>query len=241
MIERAGALGIEFEPGDVERLGRFLGLLLEANRSVNLTAIRERDAAWERHILDALALLPVVASVEPAEPDQPLRLVDVGSGGGLPGIPLAICMPGLEVTLLEATGKKASFLELAASALELANVRVVNERAEHAGRWSTRQHPSLRETFDIAAARAVGHTAVVAELCVPLVRVGGLVVLVKGERADEELAEAGAALELLGATHVETIPTPTGRLVVLEKTRPTARDYPRRDGEPKRRPLGLGS
>ena len=159
----------------------------------------------------------------------------MGTGGGLPGIPLAIAMPTMKFTLLEATGKKAEFLRhaIGPAALGLTNADVLSSRAEAAGR-----EPDRRDAYDAAVARAVGPLAVIAELTTPLVRAGGLIVLVKGERADDELAAAKAALHLLHATHVGTVQTPTGRLVVLEKQRLTPKMYPRRDGEPKRAPLG---
>jgi len=238
----AAALGIAFEPGDVERLGRYLALLLEANKSFNLTAVKDPDEAWTRHILDSLTLLPMLAELGEGAPgdsgtgrDARATVIDVGSGGGLPGMPLAIVLPGLSFTLLEATGKKAEFLRQAAAALGLANVTVLNERAEHAG-----QDPRHRERYAAAVARAVGPLAVIAELAVPLARVpDGRVLLIKGQKADEELAAAKQALYELHAAHAGTIDTPTGRIVVLEKSRKTPAKYPRKDGEPKRAPLGL--
>jgi 16S rRNA (guanine527-N7)-methyltransferase len=222
--------GLVLEPAEVERLGRYLALLLETSRSHNLTAVREQAEAWVRHIFDSLTLVPVLAELPEGS-----RVIDVGSGGGLPGVPLAIAMPRLKFTLLEATGKKAEFLRHVASpaGVRLANVEVYAARAEQAGR-----EPGRRDSYDAAVARAVGPMAVIAELATPLVRPGGLVVLVKGEKADEELAAAKQALHLLHATHAGTIQTPTGRLVVLEKQRATPKMYPRRDGEPKRAPLG---
>ena len=163
----------------------------------------------------------------------------------MPAIPLAIVCPHLRFTLLEATGKKADFLRRAISSLGLANADVVQERAERAGQDRGQRAPDggreggMRERFDAVTARAVGRLAVVAELTAPFARTGGLVLLVKGQRADEELAEGGAALRMLGADHAGTVDTPTGRIVVLEKVRSTPRDYPRREGEPKRAPLGL--
>ena len=228
-------MGVEFEADDVERLGLFLSMLMHANSVVNLTAIREPEAAWERHMLDALTLLPLFSDLP-----EGARVGDVGSGGGLPAVPLAILQPNLAFSLIESTGKKADFLRRAASGLGLTSVEVLAERAEDVGSFSTRSSPgSRRDVFDIVTARAVGRIAMIAELCVPLVKVGGRVVLVKGERADEELAEAAEALRMLHAEHVGTLETPTGRVVVLEKTMRTPRLYPRRPGEPKRQPLGL--
>lgn len=222
------AQGVELEPGDAERLGAFLALLLHANALVNLTAITDEDSAWRRHILDALSLIPVLAEL----PEAAL-IADVGSGGGVPAIPLAIAMPGLTFTLIEATGKKADFLRAAVASLALTNVRVVAERAEVVGQ----DHKSFRESFDAVTARALGPMPVAAELTVPLCKVGGSIVLVKGQKADEELASSAAALKLLGAAHAGTIDTPTGRVVVLEKIARTPRAYPRPAGEPKRKPL----
>ncbi len=232
-LSAARDLGIVFDPGDVQRLGRYLALLLEANRSFNLTAITQPDEAWTRHILDALTLVPLLAQVQ--SPSRP-RVIDIGSGGGVPGIPLAIVLAAMDFVLLEATGKKAQFLRAAALDLGLHNATVIQGRAEALGQ----DHRGHRERYDAATVRAVGHLAVVAELAAPLVRPGGLVLAVKGAKAETELAEAAKAFGLVGARHAATIPTPTGRVVVLEKATRTPRMYPRRDGEPKRSPLGLG-
>jgi 16S rRNA (guanine527-N7)-methyltransferase len=249
-VQAAAEDGVEFEPGDLERLGRFLALLLEVNRQFNLTAVTEPAEVWMRHALDSLTLLgplAMMAADEEQTPegetstggggprDGPLRVIDVGSGGGLPGLVLAIVLPDVQFTLLESTGKKAEFLMHAAKALGLPNVQILNERAEKAG-----HDPSHRERYDAAMARAVGPLAVIAELTVPLVRVGGQVLLIKGARAAEELLEARQALYMLHVQHAGTIETRTNRLVVLEKMRKTPRVYPRREGEPKRAPLGRG-
>lgn len=253
-LTAAADLGLEFEPGEVEALGRYLGLLLHVNEAVNLTAIRDPSEAWMRHILDSLTLMPLLQETEPATipalpTAAPLRVIDVGSGGGLPGIPLAIVMPGAHFTLLEATGKKAEFLRRAAARLGLTNVTVLAERAEIAAhqRAPARQGTSMlepsvsghRESYDAVIARAVGRVAMVAEVTAAFARVGGRVLLIKGEKADEELAEARGALDLLNLDHAGTIATPTGRIVVLDKTEATPRAYPRRSGEPKRSPLGV--
>ncbi|MDZ4832103.1 MAG: 16S rRNA (guanine(527)-N(7))-methyltransferase RsmG [Phycisphaerae bacterium] len=229
------ALGIEFEERDVERLARYLGFLREANTKINLTAVIEPAAMWMRHILDSLTLVPLIASLEPesAAGKGPLRLLDVGSGAGLPGIPLAIVLPELRCTLLEATGKKVKFLEGVVAALGLTNVDVIAARAEDAGR--DREHH--RERYDVVTSRAVGLLPTLAELTVPFARVGGVVLAIKGERAAEEIVSAKAALYALHAHALEPVRTATGTIVVLEKQRSTPKLYPRRAGEPKRVPL----
>ncbi len=265
-ILSVAAMGLEVEPAEIERLRSFLQILLEANEQMNLTAITDPDQAWTKHILDALTLVPVLATLEdqagmaagspeiaelpnaidptptPDKDASPpltvepaaLRVVDVGSGGGVPAIPLAIVLPHCHFALVEATGKKADFLRAACSELRLSNVSIINERAEVVGQ--ARQH---REMYDAAIARALGHLAIVCELCAPLVRPSGVVIAVKGQKAQQELLEAERALGLLGLRHVDTSQTPTGRLVLLEKTTRTPRIYPRSNGEPSRVPLGV--
>jgi len=229
-------LGVELEPADLQRLERFLDILLETNKRFNLTAITEPADAWIRHIFDSLTLVPPLASIE-LPPEEHLRVIDLGSGGGVPAIPLAIIMPDARFTLVEATGKKAAFLRETAAALALDNVTILHERAERIGQ----DHRVHRERYHAATARALGHLAVVAELCAPLVRPAGFVFAVKGARAEQELAESGIACGLVGLRHTETLITPTGRIVALEKTIRTPRTYPRKDGEPARVPLGVPS
>jgi len=229
-LEGADRLGIRFEHDDLERLGRFLALLLERTKTVNLTGIREPDECWVRHVLDALTLLPILSEL----PDGAL-VADVGSGGGAPALPLAIVEPRLRFSCIEATGKKAEFLRDAARALRLKNVEVFNDRVE----TLAKKGGPLRDRFDLVTVRALGRIAVAAELTVPLAKVGGLIALIKGEQAEAELDEARDALYALHTTHSGTIQTPTGRIVVLEKRRDTPGKYPRRPGEPKRAPIGV--
>lgn len=224
----ATALGLAFEPGERDQLAMYLGYLFDANRRFNLTRITDPEDAWTRHVLDSLSLLPWIQELGATS------LIDVGSGGGLPGIPLAIAAPHLSVTLLEATGKKARFLEEVAAALGLSNVTVVCERAETLGH-DRAQH---RERYDVVTARAVGRLPVLAELTVPFARRGGLILAIKGEQAMAEIDESRAAFATLMARVVDTVRTPTGTVVVMEKTGLTPRMYPRRPGEPKRLPLG---
>lgn len=226
-LESAESLGIAFDDGDLDRFGAYLDALLEANTRFNLTAIRDPDEAWTRHILDALTLLPLVSTLADGD-----RVADVGSGGGAPGIPLAIASPQLQFTLVESTGKKAAFLREVVVSLGLEHVAVVNDRAETVGRA-----PDRRDQHAAATARALGPLRTALELVMPLVRPGGIGLFVKGAKADEEIEASAKALRELRCDVVDVVQTPTGRIVVVEKTAPTPRTYPRRPGEPKREPL----
>ena len=227
-IDGLKSLQVELEPGELDRLASFLDLLLAANEKMNLTAIKDHDIAWQRHLLDSLSLLPLLRAAEAG------RVLDLGSGGGLPGLPLAITMPDVEFMLLEATTKKAKYLEETAQALGCANVSVLDERAEIVGEPGCLH----REAWDAVTARAVGPMPVLLELTVPLLKVGGVVLAIKGERAEEELRAAGEAMDVLCCDVIERRRTSTGTIVVIEKQGVTSADYPRRPGEPKRNPIG---
>ena len=158
----AAAAGGSLDAAQQEKLARYLDLLSETNRKINLTRITDRAAAEVQHVGDALTLLPFL-------PKGSFSLVDVGSGGGVPGIPLAIARPDAQVLLIESTKKKGVALERFAAELGLDNLSVSTTRAEDAGQ------SSKRETFDVATARAVATLDWLAEWCLPLVKVGGKV------------------------------------------------------------------
>jgi 16S rRNA (guanine527-N7)-methyltransferase len=177
---------------------------------------------------DSLVLLDLL--------DDALSLVDVGSGGGLPGLPLKLARPELQVTLVEANHKKAAFLTHAIAVLGLQGVEVVAKRAEEAGR-----RPELRDRFDVATARALAPMPVLAELCLPFVRPGGRLLAMKAE-GEPELEAVRPALAALNAEAAGVVPTPSaarslGRVLVVRKLGPTPDAYPRRPGVPARRPL----
>ena len=230
-LAAAESAGIAFESADLARIGRYLELLYDANTRMNLTAIREPEEVWSRHVLDSLTLLPWVLEMR-EKIGENMRLLDVGSGGGLPGLIIACVQPDLSITLLETTGKKARFLAETAEALGLDRVQVANDRAETMGR-----DPVQRESYHIVTARAVGPLNVLAEYTVPLAHPDGLVLAIKGAKAEAEIEEAKQALYKLHASVITVHPTSTGRIIVIEKNRPVPRLYPREVGEPKRRPL----
>jgi len=215
----------------------YAGRVLAANERAGLTAAgTDREAIYTRHFAESLALLKALESRD--ELPDGARVIDIGSGAGFPGLPIAIVRPQLEMTLLEATKKKADFLRTMASELVLDNVSVVPGRAEEAGR-----DPELRESYDVVLARAVAPLSVLLELAVPFLRVGGLLATPKGSAAPREVAEAGNALAEMGSEIIETTPLaveagrPVPRLILVRKVAPTAERYPRRTGIPKKRPL----
>jgi 16S rRNA (guanine527-N7)-methyltransferase len=221
LAERLAQEGVD--AGLARRLGAYGAMLLEATRTVNLTAARTTEALAP-HLLDALSLVPFVRG----------ELVDVGSGGGLPGIPLALAT-GEAATLIEAAGKKADFLRNVLSALGLRG-------AVHTGRAEMLAHdPGLRERFGSATARAVGTAPTVAELTVPFLVPGGVAVLQRGSMDERERrALADAALMLGGTVSGEHELGPERRIVIVEKQAPTAGRFPRRNGVPAKRPLCYG-
>jgi 16S rRNA (guanine527-N7)-methyltransferase len=221
----AAAHGAPLEGDLLAKLERYLDALIATNEAFNLTAVTNRDEAWVKHIADSLSLVPELRTLEAKS------AIDVGSGGGLPGIPLACALPTCRFTLLEATGKKARFLEDTARLLGLANVHVVSERAEAYGQGKG------RERFDVATSRAVSRLPVLLELTLPLVRVGGASLAIKGEQAEAEIGEAKRALELLRGSVRGVRRTETGAVIQVDKVGQTPAKYPRRPGEPKRSPL----
>lgn len=224
-LRLAASHGTPLEGALLDRLERYLDALIATNAAFNLTAVTDRDEAWTKHVADSLSLAPELRELGARS------VVDVGSGGGLPGIPLACALPDCTFTLLEATGKKARFLEDTARALGLANVRVVAERAETFGQGAGRAR------FDAATSRAVSRLPVLLELTLPLVRVGGASLAIKGEQAEAEIAEAARALQLLQGRVVHSRRTDTGTVIRIDKVAQTPAKYPRRPGEPKRSPL----
>ncbi len=204
---RLEAVGARIDAAAFEVLGDYLARLLAMNDQLNLTSIVDPTEAWERHILDALTLMPLIADLPPGA-----QVVDVGSGGGVPGIPIAIAAPHLEVTLIESTQKKAAFLRDVCDAIGLTRVRVLADRSEQVASGP------LGGTFDAVTARAVARTEALVALTAPLAKRGGILLLIKGQRADEELAAAARAMKRYGVVHRTTLATPTGRVIVLERS-----------------------
>jgi len=222
--------GVPLSEAQDAKLERYLELLVLANQRMNLTRITDLAAARVQHIGDALTLLPHL-------PPNLQKLADVGSGGGVPGIPLAIVLPGVSVTLIESTRKKAVMLGDLAMRLELDNVTVLAERAEDVGL------SPLRETFDVAVARAVATLDWLGEWCLPLVKKGGVMLAMKGPRVTDELPAAKKVFHHLGggAAKVSPVELPgaTGLVIVnIPKIAKTEMRYPRPATSAKGKALG---
>jgi 16S rRNA (guanine527-N7)-methyltransferase len=225
-LSAVDTLGITVSSAQHALLRQYLELLFRANAQFNLTAVGTIEEAWSRHVFDSVSLCPALADVPSGA-----HLLDVGSGGGLPGIPVAIMRPDLRVTLLEATGKKATFLEETVQTLGLPNVQVAHQRAEDYAR------SEMRERYQVVTARALSRLPVLLELTLPALELGGRLLAIKGRQADQEIAEAMRALTVLGGQVVSTTRTDTGTVIRIDKVAKTPARYPRRAGEPKRVPI----
>ncbi|MGH2409719.1 MAG: 16S rRNA (guanine(527)-N(7))-methyltransferase RsmG [Chloroflexota bacterium] len=233
----ARALGSTLDPERLARFELYAQLLREWSGRMNLLGPAALRELWRRHLLDAITVLPALPPGTIDDP-EPRALIDVGSGGGIPGIPLAILFPHWNVTLLEATGKKVRFLETAAGELGLSGLNVVCGRAEEIA-----HDPEYREAYDFCVARAVTHTSALVELTLPFVAIRGVVYLYKGLNGlSEEIAAAEPARVILGATApavlpITAIPDAARCLVRYVKSTRTPRQLPRRPGLPEQRPL----
>jgi len=238
----ARQLGIRLDEAQLGQFQSYYDTLITWNQRVNLTSITDYGEVQTKHFLDSLSGIWALRHLE-TQPEwlanvSALRVVDVGSGAGCPGIPLKIAWPALQLTLLEATHKKAEFLQAVVRQLGLTQVEVVAARAEEAA-----HQPRHRQAYDLALARAVARLPTLAELTLPLVRVGGLVLAYKGEDPGNELAAAERAITRLGGSVRQVLPVKVPglmaarHLVILEKTSSTPDAYPRRPGLPAKRPL----
>ena len=228
-------LNLELNRAQLSAFQTYADELRTWNTRFNLTAIKDAQGIQIKHFLDSLSILKALRA-----PDfgARARLIDVGTGAGFPGIPLKIVCPQLQLTLVEATGKKAKFCEAVVEKLKLSGVQVVKARAEEIG-----QDPAHREQYDWAVARAVAEMPVLVEYLLPLVRRGGRALAQKGESAPAETQAAAVAVKRLGGELEQIVPVElpgiveTRYLVVFRKIAATPPIYPRRPGAPSKTPL----
>lgn len=209
-----------------EKFEKYYQLLVEYNTKVNLTAIIEREEVIVKHFIDSIIGVDKLVGK---------KLIDVGSGGGFPAIPIKIIRDDIDITLLEATGKKCEFLKKVITELELNNVFVFNKRAEEIAKTV-----EFREQFDICTARAVARLNTLCEYCMPFVKVGGKFVALKGD-ASEELKEAERAIKVLGG-QVDCVDNfnlegAKRQIVYINKITQTPFGYPRGNGKERKKPL----
>ena len=228
----AAEFGISLTDSQLNQFTLYYQLLTEWNQKLNLTAITEPEEVAVKHMIDSLSCY------DPAVFPAGCSIVDVGTGAGFPGVPLNILRPDCSLTLVDSLQKRIGFLEHLTAALELSGVTCIHARAEEAGR-----NPRLRDTFQVATSRAVARLNVLAELCLPLVKVGGCFIALKGARYHEEAAEAEQAVAMLGGRlrelrSVELPRLPDSRgIIYIEKIKATPAAYPRRPGTPEKKPL----
>lgn len=230
LILESRNLGIKITAEQAAKFQKYMELLVEWNEKLNLTAITEPEEILEKHFLDSLTTLLA------CKPKDGSKVLDVGTGAGFPGVPIKIVRPDLQVTLLDGSNKRLNFLGELCSELGV-ECRRVHKRAEEAG-----LDKAMRENYDIVIARAVAQLRILCEYCLPLVKMKGYFIAMKGPGANEELFEARNALNILGGDKVDVkqvqLPNAGERnLVVVRKLSFTPKGYPRHGGTITKHPL----
>ncbi|WP_075619702.1 16S rRNA (guanine(527)-N(7))-methyltransferase RsmG [Paenisporosarcina indica] len=231
-IEALKEKGILLTLDQLQQFNKYFELLVEWNEKMNLTAITDQPSVYLKHFYDSISMAFYVNF------SKGQSICDVGAGAGFPSIPLKICFPQLQVTIVDSLNKRIQFLTHLSEQLGLSNVQFVHARAEEFG-----QSAKYREQYDIVTARAVARLSVLSELCVPLVKKGGQFVAMKAAAAQDELSDAKRALTTLGAEKTKeftfTLPIENSErsLFVFNKVKTTPKKYPRKPGVPNKTPL----
>lgn len=228
--ENAAILGTVLSDEMLEKFDKLADLLIETNKSMNLTAIKEPDDIVVKHFADSLSLFSAIV------PNQEARVLDLGTGAGFPGIPLLIARPDLRLTMLDSTAKKLKYVADTVEALGL-KAEVFHTRAEDAGK-----NPLYREAYDIVCSRAVAALNILCEYCLPFVKVGGMFVAMKSAKADEEISSAKQAIRLLGGEIIDKksfFLSDGGErtLIMIKKISQTSPKYPRPSAQISKKPL----
>ena len=228
--ELAEQIEIDLEDEQFEAFYEYMNLLLKWNERMNLTAITNVDDIILKHFIDSMTILEHLGDAK--------NIIDVGTGAGFPGIPIAIMNKEKNITLMDSLNKRISFLDEVCRCIYLENVRTIHSRAEDLGR-----NEKFREKFDIAVSRAVANLSTLAEYMLPFVKVGGICICMKGQDVKEEIKNSEFAIEALGG-EIENIfefclpGTDMGRsIVIIRKVKTTCKKYPRKAGLPSREPL----
>ena len=202
--------GIELNNAQLEQFSKFANLLLETNKITNLTAIRDIDGIYTKHFLDSLTLLKAL-------PNETKKIVDIGSGAGFPGLPIALARPDIEVTMIESIGKKTSFIQKSIETLHIKNAKVIKDRAENLSR-----NNNFKEKFDVVTARAVTVLSELIKICVPFIHKNGSFIAMKNESKEEiELAERVLIGEKLKIEKIIPVKIPElnqRQLIIIKKS-----------------------
>ncbi|MFC5465795.1 16S rRNA (guanine(527)-N(7))-methyltransferase RsmG [Lederbergia graminis] len=224
--------GIILDQIQLQKFEKYYQLLVEWNEKMNLTAITDKEEVYLKHFYDSISAAFYV------DMNKSITLCDIGAGAGFPSIPLKICFPELNITIVDSLKKRITFLEHLGEELELENAQFFHDRAETFAKQS-----SFREQFDMVTARAVARMSVLSELCLPLVKIGGQFVAMKAANAEEELKAAGKAITQLGGNlstvYSFTLPFEESdrNIIVINKVKKTPNKYPRKPGTPNKLPL----
>ena len=230
MILNVDKLGITLSEIQLKQFYNYMNLLIEWNKKINLTAITEPDEIILKHFVDSLTISKYIS--------DGTRVVDVGTGAGFPGIPLKIYRQDIEITLLDSLQKRINFLDEVIRELNLEKIETIHSRVEDFGK-----DKKYREKFDIATSRAVANLATLSEYLLPLVKVGGKVISMKGSLIEEELELSKNAIKILGGKveKVDEFNLPNSdisrNIILINKIKETPNKYPRKAGEPSKKPL----
>lgn len=230
MIINVDKLGINLSEIQLKQFYNYMNLLIEWNKKVNLTAINEPDEIILKHFVDSLTISKYIS--------DGTKVVDVGTGAGFPGIPLKIVRQDVDITLLDSLQKRINFLDEVINELNLEKITTVHSRVEDFGK-----NKKYREEFDIATSRAVANLSTLSEYLLPLVKVGGKVISMKGSLIQEELENSKNAIKILGGKieKVDEFDLPNSdisrNIVLIDKIKTTPNRYPRKAGEPSKKPL----
>ena len=233
LVNECDKIGVQLSEQQVKQFIRFYELLVEWNSFMNLTGITEYEEVVVKHFVDSLAINKSIDLKKDS-----LKIIDMGTGAGFPGLPLKIAYPNIDMVLADSLNKRVKFLNEVIKQLDLKNIRAVHGRAEALGR-----NLEYREKFDYCVSRAVANMAVLAEYCIPFVKIGGSFVPYKAGAVEEELNEAKHAIFLLGGKVKEckcfNLPdTDIQRAIItIEKVQNTNKRYPRSEGKPAKEPL----
>ena len=230
LYEKTKQIGIELKEEQLEKFYLYMNILLEWNEKINLTAITNEEEIILKHFVDSLTINKYI--------EDSKSLIDVGTGAGFPGIPIKILRQDLKITLLDSLNKRINFLNEVIEKLELKNIECIHGRAEEFGK-----NKNYREKYDISTSRAVANMSTLSEYLIPFVKIGGKVLAMKGDKAEEELEEAKKSIKLLGGKveNIDNFYLPNSdikrSIIIIKKIEKTEMKFPRKPGMPAKEPI----